>query len=39
MEDVEVSIFNPSAIEVGGGEGPSVKGGRVFTSTLAANAN
>jgi len=39
MEDVEVSVFDPSAIEIGREEGPSMKGGRVFMSTLMANAN
>ena len=39
MEDVEVSIFDPSAIEIGRGEGPSMKGGRIFTSPFAANAH
>jgi len=39
VEDVEISVFDPSMIEIGRGEGLSVKGGRIFAITLAVNAN
>jgi len=39
VEDVEIGVFDPSVIEIGGGESLSMKGGGVFASALAANAN
>ena len=39
VEDIEISVFDSSAIEIGRGECLSVEGGRVFLSTLAADAN
>jgi len=39
VEDVEVSIFDPSTVEIGRGEGPSVEGGRVLVGTLATNTD
>ena len=38
MENVEVSVFNPNAIKVWGGEGSSMKGGGVLAMTLASHA-
>ena len=38
MKDVEVSVFDPGAIEVRGGEGPSVERGRVLAIALASHS-
>ena len=38
MEDVEISIFDPRAIEVQGGEGSSVERSGVFMVTLASHS-
>ena len=39
MEDVKISVLDPSSIEIGRGEGLSVKGGGVFPVALTTNAN
>ena len=38
MEDVEVSVFDPNAIKIWGGEGSSMKGGGILAMTLAPYA-
>ena len=38
MENVEVSIFDPNAVKVRGGECSSVKGGRVLAIALASHS-
>ena len=35
MEDVEVSVFDPNAVEVGRGKCSSVKGSRIFVAPFA----
>ena len=39
MEDVEVGVFDSSLVEIGRGEGSSVKGGGVFLIALAMNTD
>ena len=38
MENIEVSIFDPSVIEIGGREGLSVEGNRVLVIALALHS-
>jgi len=39
VEDIKVSVLNSSSVEIGGGEGSSVKGGGVFLITLVTDAD
>ena len=39
MEDVEVSVFDPTAIEIGRGVGLSIKRGGILSFTLAPSAD
>jgi len=39
VEDIEVGVLNPSLVEIGRGEGSSVKGGGVFPIALPMNAD
>jgi len=39
VEDIEVGVLNPSAVEIGGRERPSMEGGRVLASALAPNTD
>ena len=39
MEDVEIGVLDPCSIEIGRGEGSSMKGGGVFLIALATNAD
>ena len=39
VEDIEVSVLDPSSVEIGRGEGSSMKGGGIFPIALAMNAD